>query len=108
MVVTQLFLCSVCGSEPTRPVRVVHVVRVVCVVLTQVYDVGPHAAAGGAVVAREGRGAELQRGVLLAHGRVLQRDVAHLLVAAQQERGLPVNVQDRQCLVALERVEPAT
>jgi hypothetical protein len=75
-------------------------------VLTEVDEVGAHAAALRAVGAREGRGAVLQRRVLLADGRVVQRDVHHLLVAPDQERRLPVDVQDRQGLVALERVKP--
>lgn len=79
-----------------------------CEADTEVDDVGAHAAALRAVGAREGRGAVLQRGVLLADGGVLQRDVHHLLVAPDQEARLPVDVQDRQRLVALERIESAT
>lgn len=77
-----------------------------CTTRTQIYNVGAHAAALRAVGPREGRGAELQRGVLLADGRVLQRDVRHFLVAADQEGRLSVDVEDRQRLVAFEWVEP--
>lgn len=72
---------------------------------TEVDDVGAHAPALRAVGARKRRGAVLQRRVLLADGRVLQVDVAHLLVAAYQERRLAVDVQDWQCFVSFERIE---
>lgn len=72
---------------------------------TEINDVGAHAPALRAVGAREGRGAVLQRRVLLADRRVLQVDVAHLLVAAYEECRLAVDVKDWQRFVSFERIE---